>query len=50
VFLSGVAALVNFAFIGLYPVWSVTALAMTALVIYAVAVHGGELADAYGDT
>jgi hypothetical protein len=50
VFLAGVAALVNFAFVGIYPVWSVTALAMTAVVIYAVAVHGAELAGAYGDT
>ncbi|RSM69572.1 hypothetical protein DMB66_11310 [Actinoplanes sp. ATCC 53533] len=50
VFLSGVAALVNFAFVGIYPVWSVTALAMITLVVYAVAVHGSEIAGAYGDT
>lgn len=50
VFLSGVAALVNFAFVGIYPVWSVTALVMITVVVYAVAVHGSELAGAYGDT
>ena len=50
VFLAGLAALVNFAFIAVYPAWSVTALVMCAVVSYAVAMHGGEIADAYGDT
>jgi len=50
VFLAGVAALVNFAFVGIYPVWSVTALVMTTVVVYAVAAHGAEVAGAYGDT
>ena len=47
--LAGAAALVNFAFIGVYPVWATTALVMTAIVIYAVAAHGAEVAGAYGD-
>ncbi|MEV4641450.1 hypothetical protein AB0J80_29310 [Actinoplanes sp. NPDC049548] len=46
--LAGSAAWVNFAFLSVYPVWSVTAIAMTAVVIYAVAVHGAEVADAQG--
>src|SRR5687768_9034572 len=50
VLLAGVAALVNFAFVGMYPVWAITALAMITVVVYAVAVHGAEVAGAYGDT
>jgi hypothetical protein len=41
-------AIVNFASIEVYPVWSVTAIALTAIVIYAVVAHGSEVADAYG--
>ncbi|MFI7600360.1 hypothetical protein [Actinoplanes sp. NPDC049681] len=48
ILLAGLAALVNFAFVGRYPVWSVTAIAMTAIVMYAVAAHGAEVADAQG--
>ncbi|MEV6596274.1 hypothetical protein AB0M36_05330 [Actinoplanes sp. NPDC051346] len=43
VVLAGAAALVNFAFVDVHPVWSVTALAMIAIVIYAVAAHGAEV-------
>jgi hypothetical protein len=49
VFLAGLSALVNFAFVEIYPVWSVTALVMTTVIVYAVATHGAEIADAYGD-
>jgi len=48
--LGTVAALVNFAFLNIYPVWSVAALALIIVVIYAVAAHGAEVADAYGDS
>lgn len=48
ILLAGLAALVNFVFVGRYPVWSVTAIAMTAIVMYAVAAHGAEVADAQG--
>ena len=48
--LAGAAAWVNFAFLSVSPVWSTTAIAMTAVVIYAVAVHGAEVADAQGRT
>ena len=50
ILLAGTAALVNFAFLDLYPVWSATAIAMAAVVIYAVAAHGAEVTDAYGDS
>jgi len=48
--LAALAALVNFALLGVYPVWSVTAIGMAVIVIYAVAVHGAEVADARGDS
>jgi hypothetical protein len=44
-----VAAVVNFAFVDVYPVWSVTGIVLAAIVVYAVAAHGAELAEAYGD-
>ena len=50
VLLAGVAALVNFAFIAVWPAVSIIALTMITVVTYAVAVHGGEVADAYGET
>ncbi|GAB1642187.1 hypothetical protein [Krasilnikovia sp. MM14-A1259] len=49
VVLGSLAILVDFAFMRTYPVWSVTTMILTALVIYAVVVHGGEVAAAYGD-
>jgi hypothetical protein len=42
------SAAVNFAFVGVYPVWSVAAVSLAAILIYAVARHGAEVADAYG--
>jgi NAD(P)H-hydrate repair Nnr-like enzyme with NAD(P)H-hydrate dehydratase domain len=50
ILLAGTTAVVNFAFVGVYPVWSATAIAMAAIVIYAVAAHGAEVAGAYGDS
>jgi hypothetical protein len=47
VVLACLAMLVNFAFIAVYPIWAVVAIAFAAIVIYAVAVHGSEMADAY---
>jgi hypothetical protein len=46
--LGTLSALVNFAFLDIYPVWSVAALALSLIVIYAAAAHGAEVADAYG--
>jgi hypothetical protein len=45
--LAFLAILVNFAFIAVYPIWAVLAIAFAAIVIYAVVVHGSEMADAY---
>jgi len=42
------SALLNFAFAATHPIWSVIAIALAGVVIYSVAAHGGEVADAYG--
>jgi len=34
---------VNFAWAGIYPVWSITLLAMDFLVLYALIAHGAEM-------
>jgi hypothetical protein len=38
-----VSVLVNFAWANIFPVWSVTLLAIDFLAIYAIIAHGGEL-------
>lgn len=38
-----VSAVLNLAFIAAYPVWSIVIIAVDIVVIYAIAVHGGEL-------
>jgi hypothetical protein len=43
VILVAVSALVNFAWATVFPVWSVTLLAIDFFVIYALIAHGGEL-------
>jgi hypothetical protein len=43
VLLAGLSALANMAFIGAYPIWSITVIIIDVLVIYALTVHGGEL-------
>lgn len=40
----GFSFLVNMAFLGVFPVWSVVAMAVDALVLYALVVYGEELA------
>jgi hypothetical protein len=42
------AALVDFAFVGVYPIWSVIGIVLATLIAWAVAAHGREVADAYG--
>ena len=37
------SALVNIAFLGAYPLWSLTMIAIDVLVIYAVTMHGKEM-------
>jgi hypothetical protein len=41
--LAAVSALVNFAFLPAYPVWSLIAITLDLLIVYALIVHGGEL-------
>jgi hypothetical protein len=48
VLLAVVSALVNFTFAAAHPLWSAVALVLSGLVVFAVAAHGDELADAYG--
>ncbi|MGW0483163.1 MULTISPECIES: DUF7144 family membrane protein [Nonomuraea] len=43
ILLAGVQALVNFAWLPAYPLWSMIVIAVDVLVIYALAVHGGEM-------
>ena len=48
VILVSISALINFAWANLYPVWSVTLLALDFFVIYAIIAHGGEMKVARG--
>ncbi|MFG1948576.1 hypothetical protein [Nonomuraea sp. NPDC048826] len=41
--LAALQALVNFAWLPAYPVWSAIVIAIDVLIIYALAVHGGEM-------
>lgn len=43
IILAFVSALVNIAFLGAYPIWSITMIAIDVLVIYAVTMHGKEM-------
>jgi hypothetical protein len=45
VFAAMVSAIVNFAFIPAYPVWSLLIITVDVLVIYALIAHGGELRE-----
>ena len=38
-----ISALVNFAWAGIYPVWSITLLVIDFLVLYALIAHGAEM-------
>lgn len=42
VFMTGVAFLVNLAFISVFPLWSIIAMVVNVVVIYALIVHGDE--------
>jgi len=48
ILLACVAALVNFAFVAVYPAWSVIAIVLAGVIVYAVAAHGGEVVGAHG--
>ena len=45
VLLAGLSAVWNFAWLPVYPVWSVVVIVVDILVIYALVVHGDELAE-----
>ncbi|MFI1996386.1 hypothetical protein [Actinoplanes sp. NPDC020271] len=46
--LTALAAVINFVFLGIYPVWSVIGIGLSLLIAWAVVVHGAEVPDAYG--
>jgi hypothetical protein len=43
--LAGVAIIVNFLWIPVYPVWALSIIAMSVFVIWALIAHGGELRE-----
>jgi len=43
VFFAGASFLVNMAFLGVFPVWSIVAMVVDVFVMYALIVHAGEL-------
>lgn len=43
VVLASVSAILSFAFIAAFPVWSLTIIALDVFVIYALTAHGGEM-------
>ena len=50
VILVSVSAVLNFAFVTAFPVWSLTVIALDILVIYALTAHGGEMKKLAKDT
>lgn len=44
IFMAASALVVNFAFIPVYPIWSIIAIVVSSCVIYALIVHGKEVA------
>ncbi|MFC7528659.1 hypothetical protein [Actinoplanes sp. GCM10030250] len=46
--LAVLAALVNFVFAAAHPVWSIIAVPLAGIILFAVTAHGAEIADAYG--
>ncbi len=45
VILAMISAVVNLAFIPIYPIWSIIMVTVCVLIIWAVIVHGGELKE-----
>lgn len=43
VILVGINFLMQFAFVGVYPLWSIIVMVIDVLVLYALTVHGGEV-------
>lgn len=47
VILASLSAIANFAFIPVYPIWSIMVVVIDVLIIYAVTAHGSEIKTAY---
>jgi hypothetical protein len=45
IFLAVLSAIANFLFIPYYPIWALTVIALDVFVIWALAVHGGEMRE-----
>jgi len=45
--LAVVAFVINFAYVSVYPIWSVVSIGLCAIVLYATVAHGSELTRAY---
>jgi hypothetical protein len=45
IILATIAAMVNFAFIPVYPIWSILMVVVSGLIIYALVAHGKEAAS-----
>ncbi len=43
--LASLSAIANFAYLDAYPWWSLTIIILDVLIIYAIAVHGGEIRE-----
>src|SRR3954447_3951452 len=46
IILVGLNMIAQFAWLSAYPVWAIIAIAIDVLILFALLVHGGELADA----
>ena len=44
--LAVISAIINLAFLAAYPVWGVILIALDIVIIYALAMHGGEMKEA----
>ncbi|HET7673772.1 MAG TPA: hypothetical protein VFK11_04665 [Candidatus Saccharimonadales bacterium] len=45
VFLAILSAIANLAFVSAYPIWSITALVIDGMIIYALTMHGTEVKE-----
>ena len=48
ILLAVLTAMVSFIFAANHPIWSVITVLLAGVIVYAIAAHGGELADASG--
>ena len=43
IIVAGISMIINIAFLAAFPFWSLILIALDVVIIYALAVHGGEL-------